>query len=299
MSEPIVAVVRSSGFVPSIVLEEKGDTISSLVDAINKLIEKLGEVPHMEYIAISDKKGWVRIMFRKPFQYPPVVIATSTGYRIRMPMLRELPRVKLKRLSMPQYSLPRVSLPRIDKSKLPKWERPDFAAQLALDLQQKFLEIAGNWGPLNYLKDQFSFIFFGMGLVIGGFLNWIYDMYIGAPARKWNKFIENFANTTNSMVENAENELRSSIERLNAMLKSTLEDVVNHTNENIEFIEEQWNNVFVENFNKLIKSVREEWLKFVSTYAATVLPVKEVTTMYADVYVPDERIRVNVFAIGF
>lgn len=252
----------------------------SLEELRRELEQLLAGVPHIEYAEIvSPVEADIRVEWSKPFSKPPVVLAMTRGYRYGSSPLPSIPF-----LEMPRLSLPRVSLPRFPG--LPEWRRQDYRPVAGDKLREAFINSAGDWGALNWLRDRFADIFYYIGYAVGYILNWLWDVFIKPYADKWNKEITEF-----------NNRLSYTVEEIQGRINKTLEDVVNTGNKMVEDIERNINTAMFSYAVEMDKWIRSELLKLV-VYGASPAPVIEVTTRYCTVHVPADT-PVYIIAVGF
>ena len=101
-------------------------------DIINALRNALG-VPLVQWaVFTSNFKGWHRVQFSKPFLNRPAVAAVMNAFYFQPPDMREV---------------------------------------YANALKDTFIQWAGDWGALNWLRNKFSSIFYWIGRAIGALQN--------------------------------------------------------------------------------------------------------------------------------
>lgn len=249
---------------------------SDLMEWFRRLVEGF---PHVEYAKINyPVSRWVYVKFSKPFKEKPVVLAVTEGYSFSAPVFEEIPKINLPRLGLNRLSLPRLSLP--------EWRRDDMAPIVGDWLKQEFIRRAGDWGLLNWLRDRFADIFYYIGYVVGYAENCLWDWFIKPFADQLNNKIKSFTDQVNSLIENFENQTNQQ-----------LENIVNQTNSLIEQIQDTINSKIISNLNKTIQHVRNQILKFLQNYGASVAPTRNISVQGLEVFVPANT-TVYILAIG-
>ncbi|MCD6418265.1 hypothetical protein J7M00_05730 [bacterium] len=175
--------------------------------------------------ATSSAKGWASVKFKKPFAEKPVVVAfmeSTEGWFAP-------PKFWIPKASATYTSVFAKTVQKIDD--IPRIQRPDMRSIVARDFQNKFKDICGDWGLLNWLRDKFSLIFYGIGYVAGAAMNYMWDRMIQPQ-------LDKVRDSINEALGNVESAINSAISNLVGKINTSLESVVRSTNGSIDEIAE-------------------------------------------------------------
>lgn len=154
-------------------------------------------------------KGWAKVTFKTPFKTVPAVVAVAEPKE-------EWFRQPTTYISLPQIVLQKLTP--IDKVEIPRVQRPDLRVKFGDALKQKFIDVAGDWSVLNWLRDRFADIFYWIGYAIGTLMNWFWDNAIQPQVDKIAESIKNEINETidkvNSSLSNLVNNIQSGLSAL-------------------------------------------------------------------------------------
>ncbi|RLG82512.1 MAG: hypothetical protein DRO09_00010 [Thermoprotei archaeon] len=135
-------------------------------------------VPHVEYSTFKSRfRGWHYVSFSTPFTEPPAVVAVCSGFSY---------------LPWQPPSLPDL--------KLPRFTRPDFADEFSRRFREKFIELAGDWGWLNWVRDRLADVMAGIGWICGKLVGWAFDVAVKPFTDEVNAKLEQFEDSWNSNV---------------------------------------------------------------------------------------------------
>jgi len=230
--------------------------------------------PNMEAGKVtSPAKGWVRVRFKKSFAEKPVVIAfmeSAEGWFT--PPLFKIPKTSTTLASAFSVPVPKI------RDILPSL-REDFRKRVARDFQNKFKEICGDWGVLNWLRDRFSTIFYWIGYVAGAAMNYMWDIMVKPKL--------------DELAENVENAMRSAISTLVSRVNSSISSLVSSANASIENISES--------LSTAVEKAIEEWYKAIGLEKGQ-LPqfalVRNVSKDGFEVWIPRPLATVHYIAVG-
>ena len=141
-------------------------------------------------------RGWAKVTFKTVFDVPPAVVAVAEPKEEWFTQPKTsiyIPKIDFRAvLNKVSVSLPDL----IDRVDIPRVQRPDLRVKFGEALRDKFKDICGDWGALNWLRDRFADIFYWIGYAIGTLMNWFWDNAIQPQVDKIADSIKNEVNNT-------------------------------------------------------------------------------------------------------